>query len=105
MSNDARLGTALLEAGHITEEQLALAVDDQKSSGKRLSHVVVEKGLVEADTVVAMIVDDTGIEAIDLDTETIDPAAVGLIPEALLRRYTVVPVSGVSGKRSDGPYG
>lgn len=97
MSNDARLGTALLEAGHITKEQLALAVDEKKSSGKHLSRVVVEKGLVESATVVGLIAEEAGVEAIDLEAETIDPAAVGLVPEALLRRYTVLPVSGVSG--------
>jgi type IV pilus assembly protein PilB len=98
VSNDARLRTALLEAGHITEEQLALAVDDEASSGKELSRVVVEKGLVEQSTVVAIIAEESGVDAIDLDVATIDPAAVGLVPEALLRRYTVLPVSAASGR-------
>ena len=97
MSNDARLRTALLEAGHITEEQLALAVDDEGSSGKELSRVVVEKGLVDQATVVAIIAEESGVAAIDLEIETIDPAAVGLVPEQLLRRYTVLPVSAASG--------
>ncbi len=97
MSNDARLRTALLEAGHITEEELALAVDDEESSGKELSRVVVEKGLVEQATVVALIAEEAGVPAIDLEVETIDPAAVGLVPEQLLRRYTVLPVSATTG--------
>jgi type IV pilus assembly protein PilB len=97
VSNDARLGTALLEAGHITEEDLAQAVDDQTSSGKELSRVVVEKGFVESATIVKMISAESGVPVIDLEIETIDPAAVGLVPEALLRRYTVLPVTGASG--------
>jgi type IV pilus assembly protein PilB len=97
VSNDARLGTALLEAGHITEEDLALAVDDQRSSGKDLSRVVVERGLVGPSTVVEMIALESGVAPIDLDVATIDPAAVGLVPESLLRRYTVLPVTGASG--------
>jgi type IV pilus assembly protein PilB len=97
VSNDARLGTALLEAGHITEEDLALAVDDQRSTGKDLSRVVVERGLVEPATVVEMIAVESGVPPIDLEVETIDPAAVGLVPESLLRRYTVLPVTGASG--------
>ena len=97
MSNDARLRTALLEAGHITEEQLALAVDDEGSSGKELSRVVVEKGLVDQATVVGIIAEESGVAAIDLEIETIDPAAVGLVPDQLLRRYTVLPVSAASG--------
>ena len=97
MSNDARLGTALLEAGHITEEQLALAVDDHLESGKELSRVVVEQGLVDTEVVIAMIAAETGFEPIDLDVEPIDPAAVALIPETLLRRYTVVPITSVAG--------
>ena len=41
-----RLGELLLEAGVITSEQLESALEEQKTTGKRLAQIFIDRGLL-----------------------------------------------------------
>ena len=86
------LGTLLLEEGIVTEEVLKAGLEIHHQSGRPLGRVLVEENLVEERDLVRVLAKNIGIEFVDLDDETVDPAASALIPESLARRYAALPI-------------
>lgn len=86
------LGTLLLEEGIVTEEVLKTGLDIHQETGRPLGRVLVEENLVDERDLVRVLARNIGIEFVDLDDETVDPAASALIPEALARRYAALPI-------------
>jgi len=86
------LGELLLEEGLITPERLAEANDQAKRSGRTLGRILIELGyLTEAD-LFAFLARRMGLEFVDLGEAQIDPAATGLIPSNLAKRYKALPI-------------
>ena len=47
-----KIGDLLSKAGYITAHQFDQAKSEQKKSGKRLSHILLDNGYIEQDTIV-----------------------------------------------------
>jgi type IV pilus assembly protein PilB len=86
------LGRWLLEAGVIDEQTLSRAVAIQQQSGHTIGRVLVEEGLVRERDLVRVLAENIGIEFVDLEEVTIDPAAAALFPESLASRYAAIPI-------------
>ncbi len=88
-----QLGEILLEEGLVTEAQLLAALDEQLAAGSSLGRTLVELGMLTEGQLVQALAAQVGMPFIDLDEYPIDRLAVGLVPGALCRRYTVLPVA------------
>ncbi|AEI12320.1 GspE/PulE family protein [Cellulomonas gilvus] len=88
-----QLGEILLEEGLVTEGQLLAALDEQLASGTSLGRTLVELGMLTENQLVAALASQVGMQFIDLDEHPVDRAAVAMVPGALCRRYTVLPIA------------
>jgi type IV pilus assembly protein PilB len=86
------LGELLIERGLLTRENLATALEKQKESGDRIGRVVIEMGLISEASLVATLAAQLGLEFVDLVDYPVDASAVGLVPEALVRRSLALPI-------------
>ena len=86
------LGESLVEEGIITLEQLKQAQEEEKRTGKRLRNVLVKMGLIAEEDLVTFLSEKLGLPRIELGNYLIDPKIVELIPEALARKYQLIPV-------------
>ena len=99
MSGDTRhLGALLLEEGLLTADQLEAAVDSQQESGLPLGQVLIEQGIVTEAQLVRALGEQIGVPFIDLGEVGVDPAAVAVVPDYLIRRYTLLPVAFEDGR-------
>ena len=99
MSGDTRhLGALLLEEGLLTADQLEAAVDSQHESGLPLGQVLIEQGIVTEAQLVRALGEQIGVPFIDLSEEGVDPAAVAVVPDYLIKRYTLLPVAFDNGR-------
>lgn len=87
-----QLGEILLEEGLVTEAQLLSALDEQLTSGGSLGRTLVELGMLTENQLVQALAAQVGMQFVDLDEYPVDRAAVSMVPGALCRRYTVLPV-------------
>lgn len=86
------LGESLVEEGVITEDQYKQAQAEESRTGKRLRTVLVKMGFMAEEDIVAFLSDKLSIPRIELSNYLIDPKIVELVPEALARKYELIPV-------------
>ncbi len=87
-----RLSDLLLLQGHVSGADLGRAMDEQESTGEPLPEVLLRLGLLSPPQLYRVLADHLGLDFVDLSEYSVDPAAVGLIPDALARRHTMVPI-------------
>jgi type IV pilus assembly protein PilB len=87
-----QLGEILLDEGLVTEAQLLAALDEQMAGGASLGRTLVELGILTEGQLVKALAAQVGMQFVDLDEYPVDRAALSLVPSALCRRYTVLPI-------------
>lgn len=86
------LGESLVEEGMITLEQLGQAQAEEKRSGEHLRKVIVKMGLVEEADLVTLLSSKLGVPRVELENTLIDPQIIELVPEALAKKYELIPI-------------
>ena len=82
-----RLGDLLIQQGLLTEDQLKIALDEQKRTGRKLGRVFVESGYVTEEGISQALARQLRIPFIDLKNFTPKPDLIKLLPEAPARRF------------------
>ena len=88
-----RLGDMLVQQNLITGEQLKLALEEQKRSGRKLGRVLVESGYVTEEGISTGLARQLGVDFLDLKTFKPQPDLIKLLPEAQARRYRALVLS------------
>lgn len=89
-----RLGDFLTELGYLKETDLQQALGIQKESlgKKRLGEILVEKGFIEERKLLETISYQLGYPLIELDFLTMDKKLLNIIPLAVCREFSLLPV-------------
>ena len=85
-----RIGDMLVAAGEISAAQLAVALEAQQRSGKKLGRVLVEQGDIDEDRLLNFLARQLGVPFIDLGQYNFRAELVGRLPETYARRYRAV---------------
>jgi len=87
-----KFGALLVRDGLLTEEELALALAEQRGSGKRLGEILVEKGTITRTQVARLLAEQVEMPLVEMGESDVDIAAAALLPENLARRYSALPM-------------
>ncbi|UCD84457.1 MAG: type IV-A pilus assembly ATPase PilB [Deltaproteobacteria bacterium] len=87
-----RLGELLVRENLITLDQLQKALEEQKISGGRLGANLTKLGFINESELSSFMSKQYGVPPINLEEFEIDPELTKLIPEALAKKYQLVPV-------------
>lgn len=87
-----RMGDLLVEAGMMSASELAMAIEIQQSTGKKIGEIIVEKGWVSEQGILEVLEFQLGIPHVDLRRYRLDPKATSLINETLAKRYMMIPL-------------
>ena len=85
-----RLGEILVGQKLVTEEQLKLALDEQKRSGRRLGRLFIEKGFVTEEQIAEALSRQLKIPYINLKHFNVKPDLMQMLPEARARRFRAI---------------
>lgn len=88
-----RIGERLVSMGIITEDQLNVALQEKKVSGKLLGEIMVDLGFIDAETLSTFLAEITGFEVFDPKNTLFDGEALDLIDKATAVKYHLLPVS------------
>lgn len=87
------LGQALMERGVLSEDQLRIALMEQKVRGLPLGKILVLLGFLTESTLREVLAENLGHREIDLSRVIPDPGALALVPREMAKRFNVFPVS------------
>jgi type IV pilus assembly protein PilB len=88
-----RIGDVLVQAGLITEEQLGLALEEQKQKpkGTRIGQTLVDMGYVSELDMTLELQKHLDVGFIDFRKIEIDEVAAHVLTEADCRKYSLIP--------------
>ncbi len=92
------LGEILFKAGLVEKQALISAIKTARSGNKRLGQVLLELGLIDEDTLAKAIAKQFGLKYVDLDQVTIPADAMKIVPEDLIKRHNILPLSVNNGR-------
>lgn len=86
-----RLGELLLENNLITEEQLNVALEEQKAKGVKLGEALIALGYVTQDSINDLLCQQLNIDFVDLRKIEIDDSIARMVGEKVVRKYMLLP--------------
>jgi type IV pilus assembly protein PilB len=86
------VGDILLEKRFITPQQLAQAVEVQKSTSGNLGRILVDLNYATERDVVESKAQADGVPFIDLTKHKPEPSALNVVPEQLVRKHNALPM-------------
>ncbi|WP_194439083.1 ATPase, T2SS/T4P/T4SS family [Vibrio fluminensis] len=88
-----RLGDLLVEEGIVTEQQVELALAEQKASGRKLGATLIDLGFLTEKQMLSFLSQQLDIPLIDLSRMNVDIDAVQLLPEVHARRLRALVIA------------
>ena len=96
----ASLGQRLLQEGFITNDQLELALKEQLNTNEKLGEILVKLNFLDPKQLLPILAKHIGVEHVDIDIDNIKEDLLSLIPEDVMRKDAVIPVSKMGNKLS-----
>ncbi len=87
-----RMGDRMVEMGVINNDQLNVALQEKKITGKMLGEILVELGFITEETLIAFLSESSGFELFDPKTTIVDGDALALLEKPLAVRYSILPI-------------
>ena len=88
-----RMGERMVAMGLITEDQLNVALQEKKISGKMLGEVLVELGFIEEDTLTLFLAESSGFGVFDPRNTIVDGEALAILTKTVALEHQVLPIS------------
>jgi MSHA biogenesis protein MshE len=86
-SEKIRLGQILVQQKRITEEQLNVALEEQKQLGRRLGRVLVDKGVITEEQLAEALARQLNLPYLELRNVNVKREVVLKLPESAARRF------------------
>jgi type II secretory ATPase GspE/PulE/Tfp pilus assembly ATPase PilB-like protein len=94
---EARLIKLFLDNKLLSEHQMNAALKEQQQTRELLIEVVIRLGLADREKVSRIWAEATGKPYVDLKNESVDPKAVGLVPQQMAERFQLIPIKSENG--------
>jgi len=92
------LGEILYKKGYVGKEKLIAAIKKGKKVKKRLGEVLIADGLATEEQVFKALAKQFGFEFVDLDTVEVSPDVTNLVPEDIIKKHGIIPLSQENGE-------
>src|SRR3954467_4437121 len=93
-----KLGELLVEWGIINAKEQQKAVDHAKAKSMRMGEALQDMKLASESNVYKALATQHNMEFIDLDKSAVAPNAVTLVPDELMKKHLILPLSQENGK-------
>lgn len=87
-----RLGDRLIQMGLITQEQLNVALQEKKISGKMIGEALVDLGFIDEDQLTIALAESAGFEVFDPQSTIVDGTALELLDKKQAQQMHILPL-------------
>lgn len=89
------IGREMVEAGLISQDQLAVVLETKKNLGGDLGTILIRKGFVTEEQIADFLSKHLNIPFVSLKDHRIDPEVTKIVPVSLAQKYHFMPLSKV----------
>lgn len=93
MNKPLPIGLQLQQKGLVTEDQIQIALLEQKKNGAPLARILVAMGFISDAVARDALSESFGQESVDLSELVPDEEALALVPQEVARRHHLLPIS------------
>ncbi|NOZ24545.1 MAG: Flp pilus assembly complex ATPase component [Nitrospirae bacterium] len=93
MKNKQKIGELLIDLNILSQENLDRALEEQKKTGERLGATLIKMGLLSEEDLDYLLGRQLDIPSINLENYSPSPDLLALIPEKVIKKYQVLPIS------------
>src|SRR6266581_6189750 len=93
-----KLGEILVEWGFVQPKEVDKALAHAKAKNLRIGEALLDLKLCTENHVYKALAQQSGMEYIDLDKNSVPPNAVNLIPDDLMRKHLILPLGKENGR-------
>ena len=93
MNKPLPIGLQLQQKGLVTEDQIQIALLEQKKNGAPLARILVAMGFISDAVARDALSESFGQESVDLSKLVPDEDALTLVPQEMARRHQLLPIS------------
>lgn len=87
-----RIGDKLIDLGIISDDQLQIALQEQRSSKKLLGAILVDLGFITESTLAEVLAESAGMQRFDPKSSVLDSSLIQKVPKETAIRHKVIPV-------------
>ena len=88
-----RMGDRLVSLGLISEDQLNVAIQEKKITGKMLGEILVELGFIDEGALTAFLAESSGFDLFDPKHTIFDGDALELLEKDMALKFSILPIS------------
>ncbi len=88
-----RMGERMVAMGLITADQLNVALQEKKISGKMLGEILVELSFIEEDALTLFLAESSGFGVFDPHNTIVDGEVLSLVSKAVAVQHQILPIS------------
>ncbi len=93
-----KIGEMLLKGNLITADQLRGALETQEKTHERIGSVLVKAGFIKEEELLAFLGRQFNLPVVDLSKYEINPEVVRLLPEEMVQKHLALPINRVGSK-------
>ena len=86
-----KIGQILCEAEFLDTTKISRALGEQKNNSKKLGAILLEKGDITSSQLHQALMNQAGIDSVDLDNLDCDRSSLALVPIDLVSKYNLIP--------------
>ncbi|WP_415063391.1 type IV-A pilus assembly ATPase PilB [Bdellovibrio sp.] len=87
-----KIGEILVKQGLLKSDQLAVAVEEQKKSGHKLTTAIVQLGFLKENQILRALEKHFAVPGVEVNTFEIDQSVISLIPKDVCEKNTLIPL-------------
>ncbi len=93
-----KIGEMLLKGNLLTSDQLRTALETQERSHERIGTILVKAGYIKEEELLAFLGRQFSLPVVDLSKYEINPEVVRLLPEEMVQKHLALPINRVGAK-------
>ncbi|WII72010.1 type IV-A pilus assembly ATPase PilB [Bdellovibrio sp. 22V] len=87
-----KIGEILVKQGLLKPDQLAVAVEEQKKSGQKLTGAIIQLGFLKENQILRALEKHFAVPGVEVNTFEIDQSVIALIPKDVCEKNTLIPL-------------
>lgn len=87
-----KIGEILVKQGLLKPDQFALAVEEQKKSGQRLTNAIVQLGFLKENQILRALEKNYAVPGVEVNTFEIDASVISMVPRDMCEKHTLIPL-------------